>query len=93
MKEFLLFAVLIGIWLPGSAGAQDKVLVEKLSLKVVDAYEPNASVLGEFRIPDSKRDRLPAPRLGEHSRAILAEIGMDSDEIDALLARKVVAER
>jgi crotonobetainyl-CoA:carnitine CoA-transferase CaiB-like acyl-CoA transferase len=37
--------------------------------------------------------REPAPRLGEHSRAILAEIGMGGEEIDALLARKVVAAR
>jgi crotonobetainyl-CoA:carnitine CoA-transferase CaiB-like acyl-CoA transferase len=35
----------------------------------------------------------PAPRLGEHSREILAEIGMAAAEIDALCARGVVAGR
>ncbi len=33
----------------------------------------------------------PAPRLGEHSRAILAELGIGGAQIDALVQRKVVA--
>jgi crotonobetainyl-CoA:carnitine CoA-transferase CaiB-like acyl-CoA transferase len=33
----------------------------------------------------------PAPRLGEHTREILAEVGMPGPEIDALLDRGVVA--
>jgi len=37
------------------------------------------------------RSDLPAPRLGEHSRAILAEAGLAADEIAALLAAGVVA--
>jgi uncharacterized protein len=43
----------------GSANAQDMVQIEKMSFKVVDAFEPGAAVSGELRIPDSKHDRLP----------------------------------
>jgi crotonobetainyl-CoA:carnitine CoA-transferase CaiB-like acyl-CoA transferase len=35
----------------------------------------------------------PAPRLGEHSREILAELGMEETEIEALHERGVVATR
>ncbi len=34
----------------------------------------------------------PAPLLGEHSRAILAEAGYGPDEIDSLIARGIVRE-
>jgi crotonobetainyl-CoA:carnitine CoA-transferase CaiB-like acyl-CoA transferase len=34
----------------------------------------------------------PAPLLGEHSRAILAEAGYTAAEIDGLIARGVVRE-
>jgi len=36
--------------------------------------------------------RHPAPRLGEHSRAILREAGFAAPEIDDLLARGVAIE-
>ena len=32
----------------------------------------------------------PAPRLGEHTREVLAELGLAPDEIDALASRKVI---
>jgi crotonobetainyl-CoA:carnitine CoA-transferase CaiB-like acyl-CoA transferase len=58
-------------------------------------------VLGRVRTVDTplriegqpKVVRAPAPRLGEHTRAILSEIGLDEREIDALVQRRVVAER
>ena len=57
-------------------------------------------VLGRVRTVDTplkiegqpKVTRAPAPRLGEHTRAILAEIGLDAQEIDALAQRRVVAD-
>ena len=35
--------------------------------------------------------RRPAPRLGEHTREVLAEFGLSKDEIDALASRRVIA--
>jgi len=32
----------------------------------------------------------PAPRLGEHTREVLAELGLAKDEIDALASRRVI---
>ena len=57
-------------------------------------------VLGRVRTVDTpmriegqpKVARGPAPRLGEHTRAILAEIGLDEREIDSLAQRRVVAD-
>ena len=34
----------------------------------------------------------PAPRLGEHTREILAEIGLGGQEIDALVERRVIGD-
>jgi crotonobetainyl-CoA:carnitine CoA-transferase CaiB-like acyl-CoA transferase len=45
---------------------------------------PIASTAYEFGL------RLPPPRLGEHTREVMAELGMGAAEIDALLAAKVV---
>jgi formyl-CoA transferase len=36
--------------------------------------------------------RAPAPRLGEHTAAILSEIGLGEREIESLAARRVVAD-
>jgi crotonobetainyl-CoA:carnitine CoA-transferase CaiB-like acyl-CoA transferase len=57
-------------------------------------------VLGRVRTVDTplkiegqpKVTRAPAPRLGEHTRAILAEIGLGAQEIDSLAERRVVAD-
>jgi crotonobetainyl-CoA:carnitine CoA-transferase CaiB-like acyl-CoA transferase len=34
--------------------------------------------------------RRPAPRLGEHTREVLAEFGLSTDEIDALASRRII---
>jgi len=34
--------------------------------------------------------RRPAPRLGEHTREVLEEIGLTKGEIDALASRRVI---
>lgn len=57
-------------------------------------------VLGRVRTVDTplqieghpKVTRTPAPRLGEHTAAILAEIGLDEQEIKSLTQRRVVAD-
>jgi len=40
-----------------------------------------------------KVTRTSAPRLGEHTRAILAEIGLGEREIKSLAERRIVADR
>jgi crotonobetainyl-CoA:carnitine CoA-transferase CaiB-like acyl-CoA transferase len=35
--------------------------------------------------------RRPAPRLGEHTREVLEELGLTPDEIDALASRRIIA--
>jgi crotonobetainyl-CoA:carnitine CoA-transferase CaiB-like acyl-CoA transferase len=58
-------------------------------------------VLGRVRTVDTplqieghpKVPRTPAPRLGEHTRAILAEIGLGEQEFRSLAERRVVADR
>ncbi len=57
--------------------------------------------LGRVRTVDSplhieaypKVARTSAPRIGEHTREILAEIGISNDEVDGLVKRAVVAAR
>lgn len=43
-----------------SANAQDQPSIERVSLSIDSAFERNARVIGELRIPGSTRDRLPA---------------------------------
>ena len=56
----LALGILISALFIGAANAQDIVQIEKMSFKVVDAFEPGAAVSGELRIPGSKHARLPA---------------------------------
>jgi dienelactone hydrolase len=46
--------------LPGTANAQDQASIENISLPINSAFDRNARVIGELRVPTSNRDRLPA---------------------------------
>jgi crotonobetainyl-CoA:carnitine CoA-transferase CaiB-like acyl-CoA transferase len=35
--------------------------------------------------------RRPAPRLGEHTREVLEELGLTKDEIDTLASRRIIS--
>jgi len=59
VRGVLVVGILTSTLFVGSANAQDMVRIEKVSFKVVDAFEPGAAVSGELRIPGSKHDRLP----------------------------------
>jgi crotonobetainyl-CoA:carnitine CoA-transferase CaiB-like acyl-CoA transferase len=58
-------------------------------------------VLGRVRTVDTpmrieahpKVTATSAPRLGEHTRAILGELGLDEEEIESLAARRIAADR
>jgi alpha-methylacyl-CoA racemase len=51
--------------------------------------QPNAAPRFSRTRPELRR---PAPRPGEHSRAILAELGMGDEQVDALLAAGAVVQ-
>jgi formyl-CoA transferase len=64
----------------------------------VDIEDPERGRLRTVDTPmhiegQPKVARGPAPRLGEHTRAILAEMGLPAAEIEALAERRVVAGR
>jgi len=78
----------------------DEVVADKQMLAndvFVDIDDP---VLGRVRTVDTpmqieghpKPARAPAPRLGEHTAAILAELGLGEQEIQSLTQRRVVAD-
>jgi crotonobetainyl-CoA:carnitine CoA-transferase CaiB-like acyl-CoA transferase len=78
----------------------DEVVADKQMLAndvFVDIDDP---VLGRVRTVDTpmqieghpKPARAPAPRLGEHTAAILAELGLGEQEIQSLTQRSVVAD-
>jgi alpha-methylacyl-CoA racemase len=65
--------------------------------------DPQVQARGHVRMEDGKpvgmdtpfvfarKDRSPAPALGEHTRILLREIGVSEEEIDALAERKIIA--
>ena len=85
----------------GTAEAQVKVSIEKMSFKVADAFEPGAAVSGDLRIPDSKLDRLPVVLIlhssdgfdvrGASYAEALNEAGIATLEIDYLRSRGLPA--
>jgi crotonobetainyl-CoA:carnitine CoA-transferase CaiB-like acyl-CoA transferase len=82
------------------AGFDDVVADPQMAANGV-FVEIDDPVLGRVRTVDTpmrieghaKVAPMPAPRLGEHTRAILAEMGLGEQEIDALVERRVVADR
>lgn len=97
----LVVGILTSVLFMGSANAQGMVLIEKISFKVVDAFEPGAAVSGELRIPDSKHDRLPAVLIlhsspgfdgrGAFYAEALNQAGIATLEIDYLQGRGIPA--
>ncbi len=76
--------------------ADDEHLLATGMLRSVD--HPSEGRLREIGVPARLSDtppaerQRPAPRLGEHSREVLAEVGYDAGQIDALIARGVSRE-
>jgi crotonobetainyl-CoA:carnitine CoA-transferase CaiB-like acyl-CoA transferase len=78
----------------------DDVIADKQMAANGVFVEIDDPVLGSVRTVDTplqieghpKVKRNPAPRLGEHTRAILAEIGLAEQEIKSLVERRVVAD-
>jgi formyl-CoA transferase len=79
----------------------DEVIADR-QLAANDVFpELEDPVLGRVRTVDTplkleahpKVSRTAAPSLGEHTRAILAELGFANPQVDSLIERKVVAGR
>ena len=67
-----------------SAPFVDAALMESLQHPVAGAVEMPRSVLGA--VGERPRARRAAPTLGQHTREVLAELGMPSEGIEAVLA-------
>ena len=76
----------------------DEVVADKQMAANGVFVEIDDPVLGRVRTVDTplkieghpKVRRTPAPRLGEHTREILAEIGLRGEEIESLAQRRIV---
>jgi hypothetical protein len=100
-RSGLVVGILTSAFFMGTANAQGMVLIEKMSFKVADAFEPGAAVSGELRIPDSKHDRLPAVLIihsspgfdgrGAFYAEALNQAGIATLEIDYLQGRGIPA--
>ena len=72
--------------------ANEQVLAREL---IVELDHPDIGLVRQPK-PAARFDRTPAriqgpaPRIGEHSAAILAEIGLEAAEIERLAAEKIV---
>ena len=76
-------------------------LLDDLHLQDVDFYtpaeHPSEGTILNTKIPNTftggmREETGPAPRLGEHTREVLAEAGYDSATIDEMLASQAVTE-
>jgi dienelactone hydrolase len=100
-RSGLVVGILTSAFFMGTANAQGMVLIEKMSFKVIDAFERGATVSGELRIPDSKHDRLPAILIlhsspgfdgrGAFYAEALNQAGIATLEIDYLQGRGIPA--
>ena len=100
-RRGLVVGILTSALFIGTANAQGMVLIEKMSFKVVDAFEPGAAVSGELRIPDSKHGRLPAVLIlhsssgfdgrGAFCAEALNQAGIATVEIDYLQGKGMPA--
>jgi crotonobetainyl-CoA:carnitine CoA-transferase CaiB-like acyl-CoA transferase len=73
------------------ADMDDDAQMRAAGVLVPYAHRPGTTVATPIRVHGSPvRPPGPAPALGEHSRAVLAEAGYDADEIKHLLASRVV---
>lgn len=80
------------IYLLGEALADPQVLARAF---IVELEHPAAGLVRSLGFPPHLRAgaisyRLPPPMLGQHTDAVLAELGFTSDEIAALRGRRVV---
>jgi uncharacterized protein len=101
IRRGLILGILSSTCLVGAADAQGQVSVEKMSFRLVDAFEPGAAVSGELRIPDSKSGRLPAVLIlhsspgfdgrGAFYAQALNEAGIATIEIDYLQGKGLPA--
>lgn len=93
--------LLLRIDVPHTAFAKLTEIGEQPHLKAVDLFQvfehPTEGQLRQARPPTKFSDdptsihRMP-PRLGEHSREVLRDVGFDDGEIDALVASKAVGQ-
>ncbi len=91
----------LGALVTVTANAQGVVAIERMFFVVTDAFEPGATVSGELRIPESKRDLLPAVLIlhsspgfdgrGAFYADALNQAGIATVEIDYLQGRGMPA--
>src|SRR5512145_1197884 len=101
VRSGMVVGILACSWLLGITNAQAKVAIEKISLTVTDAFESGAAVSGELRIPDSRRDHLPAVLIvnsspgfdgrGAFYAEALTQAGIATLEVDMLQGRGLPA--
>jgi len=101
VQSSLLMRVLALAHVVASASAQAGAVVEQISFEVINSFDRRAAVVGEMRIPDSKRERLPAVVIvnsttgsdgrGAFYAEALNQAGIATFEIDMFQGRGIPA--